>query len=174
MHKIDFITAFGRLLRDGSLRDAYAKDPFSTADSLGVAIEERPAWLALNQDDLEFQAEVLLRKRFEAVSRLIPQTVANAGARAWPLFAEYARKIWPDADPPEVDDANRFCIRLDSMPDSFVPADERNRVRFAAGNASFAVHFVPNASVRNRRRPCLQIFLRTTGQAWREVLLYIG
>src|SRR6516164_7853612 len=113
--KIDFITAFGRLLRDGSLRDAYAKDRLGTADRMGVAIEERPVWLALNQADLEFQAEVLLRKRFETVSRLIPQTISNAGARAWPLFADYARKIWPDAEPLEVDDAKQFFTHLDSI-----------------------------------------------------------
>jgi hypothetical protein len=30
--------------------------------------------LAIRPDDLEFQAEVLLRKRFELVSRMIPET----------------------------------------------------------------------------------------------------
>src|SRR5437868_1509450 len=84
--QIDFVTAFGRLLRDGSLRDAYAQDPLRTTECLGMRAEDRPALLGLNPEHLELQAEVLLRKRFDALSRLIPRTIENAGERAWPLF----------------------------------------------------------------------------------------
>src|SRR6266404_7131046 len=87
-----------RLLRDGPLRDAYARDPLRTAECLGVPMEDRPELIALRPEDLEFQAEVLLRKRFEAISRLVPQTIANAGARGWLLFSAYAREIWPTCE----------------------------------------------------------------------------
>jgi len=171
---IDFITAFGRLLRDASLRHAYASDPLGTAENIGLPIESRSAWLALDPTDLEFQAEVLLRKRFEAVSQLIPQTIANAGARAWPLFAEYARHVWPGGEPVELDDARGFCSHLESLQNGFIQTEERNRVRFAAGNSRVAFHQVADAFIRHRRRPCLQVFLRTTGRAWHELRISIG
>jgi hypothetical protein len=172
--RIDFVTAFGRLLRDGSLRDAYAKDPLSTAEHVGIAASDRPAWLALSAEQLELQAEILLRKRFESVSRLLPGTVANAGPRAWPFFADYSRRVWPSGEPPELDDASRFCLYLDSKVESLVSATERNRVMFATNHVSAVIHFVRDAVVRNRRRTCVQILVRARGRAWREVLLYLG
>src|SRR5947209_20154994 len=75
----DFITTLGRLLRDGNLRDAFAANAAATADFLGLSDAERSAFLSLKPDDLEFQARVLLRKRFEAVQRLLPLTCASLG-----------------------------------------------------------------------------------------------
>ena len=174
MEQTDLVTAFGRLLRDGALRDAYASNPLKTAECLGLRIEDRHVFLSLNPQDLEIQAEVLLRKRFEAVSRLIPQTIANAGGRAWPLFAEYAREVWPTGAPPELDDAKQFCLYLATLNDSPISVRERNCIRFATNDSLFAIHVVADAVVRGRRRYCLQVFVRSSHCAWRELLLYPG
>src|SRR5262245_20399288 len=68
--KTDFTTAFARLLRDGPLRDAYARDPHSALDALDLDPSERAALVTIGPQDLELQAEVFLRKRFESLSRL--------------------------------------------------------------------------------------------------------
>jgi hypothetical protein len=172
--QIDFVTALGRLLRDGSLRDAYATDPVRTAACLGLGSKDIPALLALNLEDLTFQAEVLLRKRFEAVSRLLPQTISAAGACGWPLFLAYARDVWPSGDAPELDDAKQFCGHLATDGNARIAAHERNRVHFATADARFATHIVGDVLLKGRRRRCIQILVRAEGRPWREVLIYLG
>lgn len=174
MAKTDFTTVFGRLLRDGALRDVYAHEPQRTLDVFDLDASDRAALLAVAPDDLEFQAEVLLRKRFESVSRLIPQTIANAGAHAWPWFAKYARSRWPTTENPALDDTRAFCSCLAGKIPPVLSTAEQNRVRFAAGIARLAIHFVPDLFVRGSRRSALQIFLRVSKQGWREFHLYFG
>lgn len=175
MQRIDFVTALGRLLRDGPLRDAFARNALSTSERLGVSIEDRPTLLALDPAELESQAGVLLRKRFEAVSRLIPQTIANTGGLSWPLFAAYSRAFWPTRHPAELHDAQEFCVYLSRCNGSAISSRERNRLRFATGDSHFAVHLVSGEVVRTRRRrPCLQFLVRSGGRRWREMLIYLG
>jgi hypothetical protein len=172
--RTDFITAFGRLLRDGPLRDAFRREPQCALELLDVEPSGRTALLAIDPADLEFQAEVLLCKRFESVSRVIPLTIANAGPRAWRWFAEYSRACWPAGENPGLEDARGFCSYLDGRSPSLVCASERNRVRFTTGTALAAVHIVPDLLLRNRRRHGLQIFLRRSDGRWREVHLLFG
>jgi hypothetical protein len=169
--RTDFITAFGQLLRDGPLRDAFRREPQRALDLLDLEPSGRTALLAVNPADLEFQAEVLLRKRFESVSRVVPLTITNAGQRAWGWFAEYGRTCWPTGENPGFEDARGFCSYLDGKSPSSVCASERNCLRFAAGTALVAIHMVPDLLLRNRRRHGLQIFLRRSDARWREIRL---
>jgi hypothetical protein len=172
--QIDFITALGRLLRDGSLRDAYAARPLQTVENLGVQDSDRPALLALNVRDLEFQAQILLRKRFEALSCLIPQTCSNLGAGAWPLFAQYERSSPPALVPADILDAGRFleCIRQRNP--AAISHSENNRVRFAQGTMRLSLHFVSDVIVRDHPRRCLQFFIRTDLLRWKEYVFYFA
>ncbi|HTL54181.1 MAG TPA: hypothetical protein VL361_00825 [Candidatus Limnocylindrales bacterium] len=174
MGKTDFLTAFSRLLRDGPLRDTYAREPQRALEILDIKNSEHAAFLAINPVDLEFQAEVLLHKRFDLVSRMIPQTVKNAGDQAWPWFAEYARACWPANENPALADTRGFCSYLARKHPSVVSTPEQNRVRFAAGKARVAIHIVPDLVFRRERRHGLQVFLRTTDGGWREFRLYFG
>ena len=67
MAAIDFITALGRVLQDGALRDAFALDPLALARRLDLRERDQPLFLQLDPADLEFQARVLVRKRFVLV-----------------------------------------------------------------------------------------------------------
>src|SRR5262245_61787810 len=138
MEQIDFTTALGRLLRDGALRDAFHSAPLSAIQSLNVFEAECPSLLNLNPVDLEFQAQILLRKRFEAVARLLPQTCSNLGVSAWPAFAEYARDYWPEGQLNPSYDAQSFADRLLSRGEPVCIA-ERNRLRFALGGKRAAL-----------------------------------
>jgi hypothetical protein len=171
---IDFVTALGRLLRDGALRDAFALDPTALADRLRVREGDRPMFLQLVPADLEFQAQVLLKKRFGLVRRRLPQTCARLGNEAWPMFRTWARNesIHPTTAP----DAHGFCEHLAHARPVAVCPFERNRMRFTAGRRRCAVHFIvaPSSPRRTLRRPCLQLLLGRGPNRWHEFHVSIG
>lgn len=172
MPQIDFITAFSRLLRDASLREAYARGPEKVAEQLEVGSAYRTAFLGLDREELEFQAEVLLRKRFDAVTRFLPETCARAGAQAWPWFNEFARNWWPAHTETPVVDALKFCAHLVSKGSPSLVDREVNRARFVASKTVLALHISRGACVHGRRRSCLQVLFRTKGSCWHEMLMF--
>lgn len=171
---LDFITALGRLLRDGALRDDYARDPEAVARVLGVGAEDRAAFLALAPVELEAQATVLLRKRFDLARVALPRTLAACGDGAWPEFRRYARTSWPPAERTTARDALGFCRQLQRVRPGVVCARECARMEFAVGRARIAVTFLRAAPARGGLRPAFVIFLRGRGDARREWLVTVG
>jgi len=172
--EIDSITALGRLLRDGSLRDAYAAQPSQTVDTMGVTQTQRAALLDLKAEDLEFQAQVLLRKRFQTVSALIPLTCSSLGESAWARFIEYARNYWPAGNQMEVFDARDFVRHLWEKHGASVALSEVNRIRFALGTRRISFHFLKRIRLRNRERRAVQVFVRLASGRWNEYLIYFS
>jgi len=170
----DFITAFGRLLRDGALRDAYAISPAAALDHLNVQEAERSALANLNLEDLEAQARVLLRKRFEIVQHLIPQTCSNLADQAWPQFAGYSRSNWPSDPTASAIDAQQFLAHLQQSYPELISTAEENRVRFALGTKRVSLHFLPHFVICRLTRPCLQLFVRWTESRWCEYVFYLA
>lgn len=174
MSAIDLITALGRLLQHGPLRDAFTADPVATATKLAVLESDRAAFIQLAPDDIEYQARVLLRKRFGEIRRAIPSTCVQLGEKAWAIFHEYARAHWPATSRSMACDAYGFCqFLLKHQPDSLC-RHEWNRVRFANGNNRLAVHFVRRLPIRNSPRCALQLLVRNRGGRWHEFALYLG
>jgi hypothetical protein len=174
VHQLDFITALGRLLRDADLREAFVTNAAATVGSLGSSEAVRAALLSLEPADLEFQARGLLRKRFDLVRRVLPLTCQSLGAKAWPVFEDYARVCWPSGTLMEARDAEGFCSRLVRSHPEAVSRSESNRVQFAFGHRKAAVHWVGDLVINNRIRSGLQIFLRLNRFAWREHHVYLG
>src|ERR1043166_5133871 len=174
MDRIDFTTALGRLLRDGVLRDAFAASAAVVVADLGVSESDRQTLAALKVEDLEFQARVLLRKRFESVRRLIPATCASLGEQAWPCFHAYARTFWPDGPRAEIVDAASFCKQLSRTDPNAVCRSEVNRLEFARSKRRLAVAWVSNLFIEGRSRRGLQILLRHSGGVCREFCLYLA
>jgi hypothetical protein len=172
--EIDSITALGRLLRDGSLRDAYAAQPSQTVDTMCVTQTQRAALLDLKAEDLEFQAQVLLRKRYQTVSALIPLTCSSFGESAWACFMEYARDHWPAGNQIEVLDARDFVQHLRQKHGASVAHSETNRIRFALGMKRISFHFLKRIRLRNRERRAVQVFLRLASGRWNEYLFYFS
>ena len=168
MAEIDFITALGRLLRDGDLRDAFASQPDSVAARLDLRPDDRPAFRQLVPKDVEFQARILLRKRFDLVRRFLPDTAGRLGEKAWPLFLEYARVNWPAEPRVALRDAFQFCQRLREQQPSLVCQSEWNRLRFALSERNFAIHGQLRAEGDGIARPRVQIFYRDRSRRWRE------
>ena len=171
MAAIDLITALGRLLRDGSLRDALAFNSHAVVVQLGVRESDCPAVMQLVPEDLEFQARVLLRKRLEAVRRILPETICQLGGAAWPAFHQYARTHWPAGDDGITHDAYEFCRHLkQSSPESLCAA-EWNRLQFVVSKKRLAWYWIHRTLTAQKSIPALQIFFRRPSKPWHEILL---
>ena len=170
----DFITAFGRLLRDGTLRDRLAANPEAAAQSADLSTRDWPAWRQLVPADVEFQAGVLLRKRLEQVRPFLPETCQRLGDNLWPAFHAYARYHWPAEPNPKLDDAFQFCTRLTQKFPTLVCATERNRLKFACSRRKIALYRATIKTIRQQLRPGLQLFIRSRKNGWREISFYLG
>jgi hypothetical protein len=172
--EIDFITALGRLLRDGNLRDAFTASPQTAAAQINLCRDDWPAFSRLAPEDLEFQARILLRKRLALVRQLLPETVRKLGEKFWPLFLEYSRVNWPMEQRTALHDAFGFCRRLKQQHSQLVSESEWNRLRFAISEKHLAIHWLLRETIHGRTRSMLQIFLRGRLVCWREMVFYFG
>lgn len=148
-------------------------DPERAVTSIGAAEADRPLLASLKPDDLEFQAEVLLRKRWSAVRVLMPDTVARLAEDGWRRFRSYARLTWPEGRGGAEWDAARFCDWLRRVTPDSLNVAESNRVRFASGSNCIKLSWAPDLKVRGRVRSGWQVFLRTSRKR-RELLLWFG
>lgn len=172
--EIDFITALGRLLRDGRLRDAFVGDPATVAAQIHLRRTDLPAFLQLIPDELEFQARILLRKRFELTRTFLPETMRRLDDQGWPLFLEYGRANWPTEPRAGLHDAFQFCQRLDQLTPELVSKSERNRLQFALSNKHLAIHWHLLETMRGKARPMMQLFYRGRSPMWRELVFAFG
>lgn len=160
----DFTTALARLLSDGELRDAFARDPEAVADLLEVSPLDREAFCQLVASDLEAQAEVLLRKRFEGMGGWLGKTCAALPEDGWFAFRTYARPKWSDS-PGRTGDALAFsqALRVQGVR---TERAEVNRLKFAEGVGLASIHFLPSGP--SRRHGGFQAFIRGKARTWRE------
>ena len=168
---IDFTTALARLLCDGARRDLFRANPANTARELNVRAEDQAAFLALSPEELEVQAEVLLRKRLDQIKALGPITCARLGTGLWPRFREYARDHWTAS---EQQDALAFCEHLFKIDAETVSRSEWNRLRFIASPARIHIRFVRDLRVGNRERSGIQILQRRNGSRVSERWFYLA
>jgi hypothetical protein len=168
---IDFATALSRLLRDGSLRDAFAADPIRLTRELGVSDDDFQALVSLSPAELEIQANVLLRKRFDEVRRLLPVTCSRIGKVAWSSFKGYARSHWPQHVPMALCDARAFCIFLRLHNTQALCRSEENRVVFAGSDKRFSLSFVPDVPRGQRTHFGIQLLLRSGRYGWCELAI---
>ncbi len=174
---IDFVTALGRLLQSGPLRDAFAADPAEVARQIGLNESEQGAWLRLAPAELEAQAVVLLKKRFDLVRRGLPRTcqaLGGEGKEAWKMFRTYARDYWPDQKNPVADDARGFCETLRRTRPDALCRIEYHRVRFLCDGSRWSVRWLTAVPFRNGFRPGVQIFLRGRSARWHEWVVFAG
>lgn len=172
--EIDFITAFGRLLRDGLLREAFIVNPKAAATSIRLRRADLKAWLQLAPPDLEFQATVLLRKRLDLIKYFAPETCRQIGENLWPAFQRYAHTNWPTENLPKSVDALQFCRHLREETSGSVAASEWHRLSFAHSRRLIRLHWVRFHTKNGKSTRGLQLFLRGPGQRWWEFLFHLG
>lgn len=153
------------------LRDAFVADPESVTKRLSVRACDRALVTGLVAADLEFQADVLLRKRFTLIRRTLAHTCERLGRAAWPEFRAFARAT----DAPAERDAAGFCAHLAKSNSPALCPLEHNRSRFAHSGRRCALHLTMAAPPGARtRRPLVQLFLGGRGKRWHEWRVSIG
>ncbi len=172
MAEIDLITALGRMLGNGIWRDRFAEDPHALAEQFRLRESDREAFTKLRVEDLEFQARILLRKRYALLRHFFPHTCKLIGSTAAHEFESYARTPESGVQPKPSKEALSFCEHVRSASPERVCGMELNRLRFEHGTRKIAWHFVwiPNPSPA--RRPGMQILVRQRQGTSREWLLY--
>jgi hypothetical protein len=174
VQEIDFITAFGRLLRDGNLRDAFAMNPEAVAAQVRLRPSDLPSWLQLAPADVEAQAVTLLRKRLDLVKYFAPETCRQPGEKLWPAFLGYSRANWPPEGCAKFFDAFQFCQHLKSLAPGTVATVEWNRLEFALSKRRMAIHYVRPPTAGKQPRRGIQFFVRGPRQSWREFFFYFA
>lgn len=172
MADVDFISALARLLHSGELRDAFVADRMAVAATLDVQGDDRARLLQIDPSDLEFQAEVLWRKRFEIVREALPRTITRLGKNAWPEFARYARPRGPTGPQAIAQDCYKFCSHLLTTRIASVDAAEFNRAEFACNRRRAAAYWVRDLPIRGLPRIGIQFFWSSKRGAyeWRIAL----
>lgn len=143
MAAIDFITVLGRVLRDGKLRDEFARDAATFVQQSGLRAEDHVSFLQLDPVELEQQARVLLRKRFDLVRRFSPETCRALGNEAWTEFECYGRSSAPTGKHPAAEDAASFAEHLRTTRPGVVRMSEFVRARFVCRERRTAFFFGP-------------------------------
>jgi hypothetical protein len=164
----DFITALGRLLRDGNLRDSLAANAQATASQLSTCERDILSLSQLVPEDLEYQASVLLRKRLDLIRPVLADTCHGLGSQAWPAFYQYARVSWPSGVDAIYRDAVGFVEHLQGLGIHKISEMERNQVRFAVGQKKFEVHLIR----RMNGKRALQLLIKSAGGNRHQFLIY--
>ncbi len=172
MPGIDLTTALGRLLSDAALRREHVRDPRALARRLEVDAAHLAAFLGLDRDGLEIQAETLIAKRFHEVAGMLPETTARLGATARARFFEFAETAWPTGHRRHLADAVAFC-RFLARRGGPRPCDaEFNRLGFALDRRWLALHLVRRYPNPARHRAALQIlFRRRDGRVGQSMII---
>lgn len=170
----DFITAFGRLLLDGNLRDMFAVNPQAAAEKVQLRPVDCPTWLRLVPEDVEFQANILLRKRLDLVKFFTPETCRQLGEKLWVAFRDYARVNWPPDGSAKISDSFHFCHHLKKQIPEVVVAAEWNRLDFAFSKQKTALHWIHTSAPNGSARRGLQFFFRGKDKRWLEFFFHLG
>lgn len=162
---------FARLLSDAALRRRFLESAEGLADELELTDELRRFLLTLPPDDLQRQAETLIRKRFYEVRHWIPDTISYLGNNALETFRAYAEDHWPQGHQRHRDDAVGFLqfLRVEGLPLSqcesnwleFSISDRRWRFRWVVEQIPELVESAQRSSpTKTKRKRLLQIFWR--------------
>lgn len=169
---LDFTTALARLLRDVELRRRFRVDPHATANELCSEASARAALLEVDVDQLDEQAEGLVRKRFAEVAELLPRSVARLRGTALPLFKEHAASFWPEGHRRHIEDAAGFARYLQRRGVSAACEAELHAAIFGGSRRMAAIRLT-RIIVGRRTRRALQILLRYPQPA-RQIFIYLG
>ena len=171
MKQLDVVEAIGLLLRDRRLRSQFAENREATIVGLGVARAQSGYLREVSIEQLETQAESLIRKRCSEVAELIPEIWARLGSQARSVFGQYAEQSnWPEGHRRHAVDAATFCRYLSQHQSGVYLRSEHQWAEFVAGNRGFSIDLVPDLVVQNQRRWAIQICYRRRGRAQRRAV----
>ena len=171
MRQQDAVEAMGLLLRDRALRQRFAEDRHAVIKELGVVSDDHDCLLSLDVEQLEAQAESLIRKRRAEVVRFLPNTWSCLGTQALCSFHEYVDDShWPQGHRRHLLDALGFCQFLEERKQVGYLKSEHQWVWFLANDRIFSIRIVSDLMIRENAWSGIQICFRLRGVAHRSAL----
>ena len=155
----DWTTVVGRLLTQAPLRVSLRRDLDACATRLGLSDDQRLRLHELDVDQLDFQAQTLVHKRYRGAAEHLPLSMRDLGERALPLFREFARHQWPTGHDRHAQDAVAFADFLTSRTEFRVDGGELALARLRLTRGRFALRWV-RLRRGGRRRLALQLSIR--------------
>ena len=104
----------GKVENDKRLRASFRTDPVAIARELKIRPPEIALFVAMNPDQLDAQADILVQKRFHEVGKWLPLTFNALGEQAGIEFIAYSATFWPESHRRHLLDAARFARRAGS------------------------------------------------------------
>ncbi len=163
------------LLHDREMRDRFRADRSAFVKEFGLEGADTQMICSLDCEQLDRQAEGLLRKRKSQVTQLIPRTWNRLGVEANRLFRDYVESsAWPESHQRHALDADAFCsfLQLNSIQE--YSRSEHNWLKFCIGKCWFRLHFVSDCNVDNRNRWAVQVFYRTRASGTVQRTIFCG
>lgn len=157
--KTEFVEMLAKLLSDSVLRLEYTRQPEQVLERNNLRERDKHIFLGISPQQLDAQADILIRKRMRELYAMIPVTMTGHGERAGNLFRAYAECNWPQGHQRHHLDAIRFCEYLKHAGMDF-NRSEYYRVRFAIGRARWQIRFVRDAWIGNCFKCAVQVLCR--------------
>ena len=124
-----FVQLLADLLADPRVRDELVHSPQELFARYELTLAEQRSLEAVNIQQLEEQAQSLIRKRWHAVARLIPDTIGSGPQQEMrSLFEFYATRHWPGDFRRHWLDAHEFLRFLDANDLPYANAGEKKKL----------------------------------------------
>lgn len=138
---MDDIESLALLLRSPQARAMLAKSSEALQDKYGMDDSSIEFVLSLDQEQIEEQAESLLRKRLFEIRFYAPSTLASLGDQTMHLFKSTVSEYWPAGGRRHMLDAKQFLEHLVDCGQS-VDYRELNRINFQCEKKRFGVYLL--------------------------------
>lgn len=166
MNAHDTVRMLALLLHNRSLRDQLRTNPSAFIASQGLSEEAAQVMTSLDCNQLDRQAEALLRKRRFQVAQIIPQTWHSLGSSAAEQFQNYMEQTtWPETHQKHELDAQHFCEYLQQQKISGYLKSEHNWLNFRLHQHWFQIHWVTDLVIGQQRFRGIQVFSRNPSGA---------
>ena len=172
MGKISLIEAMALLLSNPKLRKEFSISAVDIAETLNVNDKERCLFCALSVDQLNQQAELLIKKRMREVYKFLPLTFQLLGDRTLNLFNQFAISFWPRSYRRHQEDAWRFCQYLKDNGYTY-NCSEWNRISFKQEKKKWKLKVVHDAFINKKQLVAIQLLFRI-GHSVKEKQFYLG
>jgi len=169
-HSLDWVSAQTMLLADKRLRASFRTDPVAIARELKIRPPEIALFVAMNPDQLDAQADILVQKRFHEVGKWLPLTFNALGEQAGIEFIAYSATFWPESHRRHLLDAARFARHLKERNCGGLVASEHNWVEFMLRPKKMRVRPVILPRPKGKKRPAVQIMTRFGGRPTQRFL----
>lgn len=159
MQPENVVEALALLLSDAGMRRRFSENADIVINELKLNAQDRRLLQSVSAQQLEIQAQLLIKKRLREVYKIVPLTMKGLGTTVFSVFAQYAVQYWPQSHRRHEQDAARFCAYLKQCQHPY-NRSEWNRMRFVLRGYRYWFDFASDALVKGKKSCVLQVLYR--------------